>query len=88
MRLDILKESTSNNRMSKSRIFHNVWAAHMNDYPKNTLLQTLLNGGTRNQQGSNETRVRTVVLISFMLIKSHKYSVAVVLTALCVKSII
>ena len=39
-----------------------------------------------NKQGSKDARVRKVVLLTLSLIKSHKYSGAVLLTALCVKS--
>ena len=46
----------------------------------------LLIGGTHNKQGSKDARVRIVVLLTLSLIKSHKYSGAVLLTALCVKS--
>ena len=39
-------------------------------------------------QGSKDARVRIVVLLTLNLIKSHKYSGAVLLTALCAKIII
>ena len=46
----------------------------------------LLIVGTHNKQGSKDAHVRIVVLLILSLIKSHKYSGAVLLTALCVKS--
>ena len=74
------------NRISKSRAFHNVGAAYTKDLSNNELAHILLIGGTHNKQGSKDARVRIVVLITLSLIKSHKYSGAVLLTALCVKS--
>ena len=56
------------------------------DLSKNELAHVLLIGGTNNKQGSKDARVRIVVLLTLSLIKSHKYSGAVLLTALCVKS--
>ena len=56
------------------------------------LAQLLLIGGTHNKQGSKDARVRIVVLkkqkkpLTLNPIKSRKYSGAVFLTALCVKS--
>ena len=50
------------------------------------LAHVLLIGGTHNKQGSKDARERIVVLLTLKLIKSHKYSGAVLLTALCVKS--
>ena len=50
------------------------------------LAHILLIGGTHNKQGSKDACVRIVVLLTSNLIKSHKYSGAVLLTALCVKS--
>ena len=66
--------------------FHNVGAAYTKDLSKNELAHVLLIGGTHNKQGSKDARVRIVVLLTLSLIKSHKYSGAVLLTALCVKS--
>ena len=73
--------SKGNNRISKSRAFHNVGAAYTKDLSKNELAHVL-----HNKQGSKDARVRIVVLLTLSLIKSHKYSGAVLLTALCVKS--
>ena len=81
-----LKASKGNNLISKSREFHNVGAAYTKDPLKNELAHVLLIGGTHNKQGSNDARVRIVVLLTLKLIKSHKYSGAVLLTALCVNS--
>ena len=81
-----LKASKSNNLTYKSRAFHNVGAAYTKDLSKNELAHVLLIGGTHNKQGSKDARVRIVVLLTFSRIKSHKYSGAVLLTALCVKS--
>ena len=81
-----LKASKGNNRISKSRAFHNVGAAYTKDLSKNELAHVLLIGGTHNKQGSKDARVRIVVLLTLGLIKSHKYTGAVLLTALCVKS--
>ena len=81
-----LKASKGNNRISKSKAFHNVGAAYTKDISKNELAHVLLIGGTHNKQGSKDARVRIVVLLTLSLIKSHKYSGAVLLTALCVKS--
>ena len=67
---------------SKSRAFHNVGAAYTKDLSKNELAHVLLIGETHNKQGSKDARVRIVVLLTLSLIKSHKYSGAV----LCVKS--
>ena len=38
-----------NNIISKSRVFHSVKAAHINDCSKNELAQILLTGGMRNK---------------------------------------
>ena len=81
-----LKVSKGNNLISKSRAFHNVGAAYTKDLSKNELAHVLLIGGTHNKQGSNDARVRIVVLLTLSLIKSHKYSGAILLTAVCVKS--
>ena len=70
--------------MSKSMAFHSVGAAYINDRSKNELAHILLTEGTCNKQGSNDARVRTVVHISFTLIKSNKYTGALD-TVLCVK---
>ena len=80
-----LKASKGNNRISESREFHSVGAAYINDRSKNELAHILLIGGTHNKQGSTDARVRIVVLITLSLIKSQKYSGAVLLTALGVK---
>ena len=80
-----LKASKGNNQISKSRAFHNVGAAYTKDISKNELAHVLLIGGTHNKQGSKDARVRIVVLLTLSLIKSHTYSGAVLLTALCVK---
>ena len=81
-----LKASKVNNRISKSRAFHSVGAEYINDRSKNELPHILLIGGTHNKQGSKDAHVRIVVLSTLNPIKSHKYSGAVLLTALCVKS--
>ena len=81
-----LKASKGNNRISKARAFHNDGAAYTKDLSKNGLAHVLLIGGTHNKQRSNDARVRIVVLLTLSLIKSHTYSGAVLLTALCVKS--
>ena len=78
--------SKGNNLISKSRAFHNVGAAYTKDLAKNELAHVLLIGGTHNKQGTKDARVRIVVLLTLSLIKSHNYSGAVLLTALCVKS--
>ena len=71
------KASKGNNRISKSRAFHNVGAAYTKYLSKNELAHDLLIGGTHNKQGSKDARVRIVVLLTLSLIKSHKYSGAV-----------
>ena len=81
-----LKASKGNNRISKSRAFHNVGAAYRKYQSKKELAHVLLIGGTHNKQGSKDARVRIVVLLTLSLIESHYYSGAVLLTALCVKS--
>ena len=81
-----LKASKGNNRISKSRAFPNVGAAYTKDLSNNEFAHVLLIGGTHNKQGSNDARVRIVVLLTLSLIKSHKYSGTVLVTALCVKS--
>ena len=53
---------------------------------KKELAHLLLIGGTYNKQGSKDARVRIVVPLTLNLIESRKYSGAVLLTALCVKS--
>ena len=78
-----LKAPKGNNLISKSREFHNVGAAYINGLSKNELAHVLLIGGTHNKQGSNDARIRIVVLLTLSLIKSHTYSGAVLLTALC-----
>ena len=84
--LFFLIASKGNNRISKSRVFHSVGAAYTKDLSKNELAHVLLIEETHNKQGSKDARVRIVVLLTLSLIKSHKYSGAVLLTALCVKS--
>ena len=54
----------NNNRISKSRAFHNVGAAYTKDLSKNELAHVLLIGGTHNKQGSKDARVRIVVLLA------------------------
>ena len=80
-----LKTSKGNNRISTSRTFHNDGTAYTKDLSKNELAHVLLIGGTHNKQGSKDARVRIVVLLTLSQIKSHEYSGAVLLTALCVK---
>ena len=63
--------------------FLNVGAAYTKDLSKNELAHVLLIGGTHNKQGSKDARVRIAVLLTLSLIKSHKYSGAELLTALC-----
>ena len=65
-----LKVSKGNNLISKSRAFHNVGAAYTKDLSKNELAHVLLIGGTHNKQGSKDARVRIVVLLTLILIKS------------------
>ena len=72
--------------MSKSIAFHSIGAAYINDRSKNELAHILLIGGTHNKQGSKDARVRIVVILTLNLIKSRKYSGAVLNTALCIKS--
>ena len=74
------KASKGNNQISKSRAFHSVGAAYINDQSKNELAHILLIGRTHNKQGSKDARVRIVVLLTLNLIKSHTYSGAVLLT--------
>ena len=81
-----LKASKGNNCISKSRAFHNVGAAYTKDLSNNELAHVLLIGRTHNKQGSQDARVRIVVLLTLSLIKSHKYSGAVLLTVMFVKS--
>ena len=69
-----LKASKGNNRISKSRAFHNVGTAYTKYLSKNELAYVLLIGGTHYKQGSNDVRVRIVVLLTLSLIKSHTYS--------------
>ena len=80
-----LKASKGNNRISKSRAFHNVGAAYTKDLSKNELAHVLLIGGTHNKQGSKDARVRIVILLTLSLIKSHKYSGAVLYCLVCQK---
>ena len=51
-----LKASKGNNRISKSRAFHNVGAAYTKDLSKNELAHVLPIGGTHNKQGSKDAR--------------------------------
>ena len=81
-----LKASKGNNRISKSMAFHSVGAAYINDRSKNEFAHILLIGGTHKKQGSKDARVRIALLLTLNLIKSHTYSGALLLTALCVKS--
>ena len=81
-----LKVSEGNNLLSNSRAFHKVGAAYTKNRSKKKLAHILLIGVTHNKHGSNDARVRIVVLLTLSLIKSLKYSGAVLLTALCVKS--
>ena len=83
---DFFKAIKGNNPISKSRPIHNVGAAYIIDRSKNEIAQLLLIGGTHNKQGSKDARVRIVVPLTLNLIKSLKYSGAVLLTASCVKS--
>ena len=76
------KASKGNNRISKSRAFHSVGAVYINDRSNNELAHILRIEGTHNKQGSKDARVRIVVLLTLNLIKSHKYSGAVLLTGL------
>ena len=80
-----LKVSKGNNLLSKSRASHNVGAAYTKDLSKNELAHVLLIGRIHNKQGSKDARVRIVILLTLSIIKSHKYSGAILLTALCVK---
>ena len=57
-----LKASKGNNRISKSRAFHNVGAAYTKDLSKNELAHVLLIGGTHNKQGSKDARVRIYIV--------------------------
>ena len=66
--------------------FHSVGAAYINDRSKNELAHILLIGEIHNKQGSKDARVRIVVPLTWTLIKSRKYSDAVLLIALCVES--
>ena len=84
--MSFLKASKGNNIISQSRAFHSVGAAYINDRSNNELAHILLIGGTHNKQGSMDARVGIVVPLTLNLIKSLKYSGAVLLTALCVKS--
>ena len=77
-----LKASKGNNRISKSRAFHNIGAAYTKDLSKNELAHVLQIRGTHNKQGSKDARVRIVVLLTLSLIKSHKYSGAALLNCL------
>ena len=63
-----LKVSKGNNLISKSRAFHNVGAAYTKDLSKNELAHVLLIGGTHNKQGSNDARVRIVVLLTLRMV--------------------
>ena len=61
-----------NNLISKSREFHSDGAAYIKDRSKNELAHILLIGGTHNKQGSKDARVRIVVTLTLILIKSQK----------------
>ena len=56
-----MKASKGNNRIFKSKAFHNVGAAYTKDLSKNELAHVLLIVGTHNKQGSKDARVRIVV---------------------------
>ena len=60
--------SKGNNRISKSRAFHNVGAAYTKELSKNELAHVLLIGGTHNKQGSKDARVRIGVLLTLRII--------------------
>ena len=62
-----MKASKGNNRISKSRAFHNVGAAYTKDISKNELVHVLPIGGTHNKQGSKDARVRKVVHLTLTL---------------------
>ena len=62
-----------------------MWEQHTQKDPsKNELAHLLLIWGTHNKQGSKDVQI--VVLLTLNLIKSRKYSGALLLTALCDKS--
>ena len=61
------KSSKGNNLISKSREFHSVGAAYINDRSKNELAHILLIGGTHHKQGSKDARVRIVVPLTLTL---------------------
>ena len=79
-----LKVSKGNHPISKSRAFHNVRAACTKDLSNNEAHVLLIGEHIRNKD--QKICVRIVVLLTLSLIKSHKYSGAVLLTAMCVKS--
>ena len=80
-----LKVSKGNNLISKSRAFHNVGAAYTKDLSNNELAHVLLIGGTHNKQGSNDARVRIVVLLTLSLIKSQVFWCSIVNCLVCQK---
>ena len=82
----VADENGSKRHSLQAGAFRNVGAAYTKDRSKNELAHLLLIWGTHNKQGSKDARVRIVVPLTLNLIKSHKYSGAVLLTALCVKS--
>ena len=65
-----LKASKGKNRVYKSRVFHGVRVAYINDRLKNELAHILIIGGTHNKQGSRDARVRIAVPLTLNLIKS------------------
>ena len=80
-----LKVSKGNNLISKSRAFHNVGAAYTKDLSNNELAHVLLIGGTHNKQGSNDARVRIVVLLTLNLIKSQVFWCSILNCLVCQK---
>ena len=60
--------------MSKSSVLHIERETYINDHSKNELAHILLTDATRNKQGSKNTRVQTVVHLSFTMMKSRKYT--------------
>ena len=51
-----MKASKDNNRISKSRAFHNVGAAYTKHLSKNEFAHVLLIRGTHNKQGSEDVQ--------------------------------
>ena len=71
---------SQNGELSKSRVFRCEGAAYINERLNTELGHILLTEGTCNKQVSKDVRVRTVVISSFTLIKSHKYTGAALYT--------